>query len=124
MIEWILLLLVSLVLVWILIRSTLIALKYYEATLKGERPGNIFAVKACERCGKFTSWTARLTSCKEFLLGGWTCPRCMSEYDQIGNVLVARSLDAHLRDAKSRSKTRKRLSNDDRSPIEKVIDQK
>lgn len=123
MIEGILLLLVLLVVVWILIRSLSVGIKYYEETVKGERPTNFFSPKPCERCGKLTSWTARLTSFRQSLLGGWTCPACGSEYDQVGNLRIARSLDAHLRDARTRSKKRKTLRIDESTPVEKVIDE-
>src|SRR5690348_4910635 len=112
---------------WLFIRGTVFAVKYFEHRVRGNRSPVFPLPRECSRYeaafGRFSS----LMSFREFVLVGWTCPTCGSEFDQLGNVTRARAWGANLRDLKNRGRISKRAdsadSNDSqKSPIERLFE--
>lgn len=92
---------------WLLIRGTSFGLNYWKEYLNGAQPSVFPRPRECSRCDGALPLFTRLRSFREFLLGGWTCPTCESEFDQLGNIRVARAWNANLRDLKARTKRKK-----------------
>ncbi|HKP70697.1 MAG TPA: hypothetical protein VJV05_15525 [Pyrinomonadaceae bacterium] len=106
------------------IRGTVFLLKYTAAWMTDRRPEVFPRPTRCPRCTQSIGRFERLRSFREVVLGGWTCPGCGSEFDQLDNALVARAWNAHLRDAKNRLRLEDQLeaAHDTRSPVEKLLD--
>lgn len=95
---------------WLALRFVAFAIKYSEQAAKGSRPKLLAWNRYCPRCEQTVKRFDRVFSVKELLFGGWTCPQCGTEFDQVNEVRIARSIDAHLRDPVSRSYGRMHLN--------------
>jgi hypothetical protein len=107
---------------WILIRVGFHLFRYAEQMARGNSPILFRSVKTCERCNTELPRFSKKVSAKQLFIGGWTCPHCGSEFDQLNNVTVARAFGAHLRDSKTPRLDRTENWND-KSPIERVFDE-
>jgi hypothetical protein len=110
---------------WLLLRGAVYLLKFSEEFVKGNRPSFLSRIQNCPRCEAKLKPFTRKVSFKQLLFGGWTCPECGSEFDQMNNVRVARAFDAHLMDFRARKRHGKSLpgASDDKSPIERVFEE-
>lgn len=112
-------------LLWLLLRSIIYLVKFSDDWAKGNRPNFLTSRLTCERCETRVSRGERIRSFREYFLGGWTCPNCGSEYDQIDNLRFARSHDEHLRDLKKRDSKKRKVEtlNDGKSRVQRLIDE-
>lgn len=112
-------------LVWAIIRAVSVLIKYSNELAKGNRPSLFPRTIDCERCDKQIAKSKRLKSFRDYLFGGWACPNCGSEYDQLNNLRIARAHDGHLRDSRRRARhLRVNVATpDDRTPVERLIDE-
>ncbi len=110
---------------WLLIRGIFFLLKYSEQWINHARPKVFPRPRECPRCEQPIGRFERLNSVRELLLGGWTCPKCGSEFDQLDNIRIARAWNAHLRDLSKRSRRADidRGRKDGRTPVERLIDE-
>ena len=108
----------------LLVRGTLFMIKYSEEWIKNGRPTVFPRPKRCPRCDRRIRRSERMRSFTEVFLGGWSCPGCGSEFDQLDNVRVARAWNASLRDLKKREREVRLLNRatDDRTPVERLFD--
>ena len=110
---------------WLLIRGVGYSLKYFEVRARGVTLGPFGRNSRCSRCDRSIPFFSRRRSVRELVFGGWTCPKCGSEIDQLGIVRLARARDEHLRDFSKRDRVKQIVeeAKDGRSPIERVIDE-
>src|SRR5215218_1053009 len=117
--------LVTILLVFMAFRGLVFSLMYVGQWIRYRRPKIFPRPSICPRCelplGRFQS----PKSLKEFFLGGWTCRKCGSEFDQLDNIRIARAWNAHLRDNESRSLEARidEAVGDDRSPVERMFEE-
>ena len=126
MLELILFFVLALIASWVLIRGTVFWIKYSEEWIRNSRWPSVFPrLVDCPRCERPIGRLARSRSFREVLLGGWTCPKCGSEFDQLDNIRIARAWNAHLRDFEQRSlnEAAVRDRNDKRSPVERLFEE-
>ena len=110
----------------LLIRWTIFFMKYTAEWINtGQRPDVFPRPHRCPRCEARVASRHKLRSLREAILGGWTCPGCGSVFDQLDRALVARAWNAHLRDSRVRLRREhsRELSEDSRSPVQKLIDE-
>ena len=121
----ILVFLAALVALALLIRSTVFLVKYTQEWIGNARPEVFPRPTRCPRCHQRLGRFERMRTFAEVLFGGWSCPGCGSEFDQLDNIRLARAWNAHLRDAKKRLRTEghHRSMEDDRTPVERLIDE-
>lgn len=120
----ILVLIVGAVAAVLLLRGTILLVMYLVARLRNSRGDILLSPSQCSRCDRPIGRFEGVRTFHELLLGGWTCPGCGSEFDQLGDVRVARSINAHLRDRRDRA-DREALRDsmaDDRTPVEKLFE--
>lgn len=116
---------VGLICLIVLVRLIVQTLRYSEYRMKGENIAFFDTSTKCVRCETPVSVTTVRRTPKQVLFGGWSCPRCGSEFDQLGTIRVARSYDAHLRDIKRREEAFEfPTSNEDGlSPVQRLLDE-
>lgn len=108
----------------VLLRLSIFGIKYSEQAIRGFRPKVLSWNRFCTRCEQEIGRFECVFSVKELLLGGWSCPRCGSEFDQVNELRIPHSIDAHLRDPVARSHGRKRRSlQSGKSPVERIIEE-
>ena len=114
----------SLILVGLILRGGMFLLKYSEQWANHARPRVFPRPTECPRCEQPVGRFERLRSFSELVLGGWTCPRCGSEFDQLDNIRLARAWNANLRDLEQRATNEKsiRSSDDTATPVQKLFE--
>lgn len=110
---------------WLLIRGAVFSIKYLVYKARGNRSPVFPLPSECCRCDQPLPYFSNLMSFRHVVLGGWACPSCGSEFDQLGNVKKARAWGANIRDLKKRRGTRKvrRVEDEQKSPIERVFEE-
>jgi ribosomal protein S27AE len=122
---WILLSVLVLATSLLVTRSSMFLLMYFGQWFKGGRPKVFPRPRECPRCGQPVGRFERINSIAKVLLGGWACPRCGSEFDQLNNTRIARAWNANLRDLEERSALEAKESRreDSRSPVQRMLDE-
>jgi hypothetical protein len=114
-----------LVATFLLLRGSAFAIKYLEQWSSEARPHVFPRPSRCSRCGQHLGRMSRLRTFNQWVLGGWTCPGCGSEFDQLDRILIARAWNAHLRDSKARMRREDLIetARDGKSPVQKLFDE-
>ena len=109
----------------LLIRSMLFSFKYLGEWIRNSRPSVFPRPNRCPRCEREITRFDRMRSFRNIVLGGWSCPGCGSEFDQLDYIQIARAWNAHLHDFEKRDR-KKELENsksDDRTPVQRLLDE-
>ena len=117
--------LMGLIGVLLVIRTSAFLLTYFGQWIRDRRPKLVPRPRECPRCAQPVGRFERTNSFAKVLLGGWACPRCGSEFDQLNNIRIARAWNANLRDLELRSAQEAKASrrDDDRSPVQRMLDE-
>gem|GEM_PF-5570626 len=110
---------------WVMLRLVIYFIKWSEERTKGNDLPFIARDRFCARCDRKVARSKRLISWNEIIFGGWSCPYCGSEYDQVGQLSFARADVAHLRGSRNHQHIPDTVLDhvNDKTPVERLIDE-